>query len=120
MIPVIISLFLCKILIDGGYIFMPNNDSNNKDLTNKKINEANVSVYAYDLAIAEDLKARFKKTDKNNSQVNDTVRFVPTENAFRIIGSLNEDNVVMPFITLQRLDWQLNLDRQMFQTFLRR
>lgn len=99
---------------------MPNNDSNNKDLTNKKINEANVSVYAYDLAIAEDLKARFKKTDKNNSQVNDTVRFVPTENAFRIIGSLNEDNVIMPFITLQRLDWQLNLDRQRISNLYRR
>ena len=37
---------------------------------------------------------------------------------FNIIGTLNNDQVVMPFIGIQRIDWQLNLDRQGFQTFI--
>ena len=81
------------------------------------INEQDVSVYAYDKAIVEDFRARFKNTN-NDSKVNENVQIGPAENMFRIIGSLEEDNIVMPFISLQRLDWNLNLDRQGFQTFI--
>lgn len=92
-------------------------EKNTRDIIEQRINEQDVSVYAYDKAIVEDLKARFKSSIVD-SKVNDTVQIAPTEQVFNIIGQLNEDNVVMPFVSLERLDWQLNLDRQGFQTFI--
>ena len=83
----------------------------------QRINEQDVSVYAYDRSIVEDFRARFKNSD-SKSKVNETVQIGAPELMFNILGSLEEDNVVMPFISLQRLDWQLNLDRQGFQTFI--
>ena len=76
----------------------------------QRINEQDVSVYAYDRSIVEDFRARFKNSDPK-SKVNENVQIGAPE-------SLEEDNVVMPFISLQRLDWQLNMDRQGFQTFI--
>ena len=83
----------------------------------QRINESDVSVYAYDKAIVEDFRARFKNSDPK-SKVNENVQIGAPELMFNILGSLEEDNVVMPFISLQRLDWQLNMDRQGFQTFI--
>lgn len=100
---------------------MSKTDVNNKDKVNKKINEQNVSVYAYDLALVSDLKKRFEKPDGkqvNDDQVNDIVKIGPADRMFEILGTLDEDKVMMPFVSLERLDWQLNLDRQGYQTFI--
>jgi hypothetical protein len=89
-----------------------------RDLVNQKTQDgSDVSVYAYDKALVEDLRARFK-TDKGDSKVNQTVQFGATDQMFNILGQLNGDKVIMPFISLERLDWQLNLDRQGYQTFI--
>ena len=96
------------------------NEINERKTVEQKINEEDVSVYAYDKAIVEDLKARFRKTDKQNSKVNQNVQIGPLDQMFNIIGSLEEDNVIMPFVGLQRLDWQLNLDRQRISNLYRR
>ena len=89
----------------------------NKRKVEQRINETDVSVYAYDRAIVEDFRARFKNSNPK-SLINPNVQIGSPENMFNIIGSLEEDNIVMPFISLQRLDWNLNLDRQGFQTFI--
>ena len=83
----------------------------------QKINEQDVSVYAYDKAIVEDFRARFKSSVVN-SDVNKNVQIGPTDQMFTIIGTLNEDKPILPFISLERLDWNLNMDRQGFQTFI--
>ena len=53
------------------------------------MHESDVSVYAYDTALVEDLRARFKKpTDAphvNGSKVNDTVQITSPNNAFSIL-----------------------------------
>lgn len=90
---------------------------NKRELVEQSIHEQDVSVYAYDRSIVEDLRARFKSTIVD-SKVNETVQIGPTDQMFNIIGTLNEDQVIMPFISLERVDWQLNLDRQGFQTFV--
>lgn len=82
------------------------------------IHEQDVSVYAYDKAIVEDFKARFEKSDVEGSEINNTVQIGPADQMFSILGSMNDDKIIMPFISLERLDWQLNLDRQGFQTFI--
>ena len=87
-------------------------EKNTRDLVEQKINETDAGVYAYDRAIVEDLKARFRAPDVKGSQINNTVQIGPTEQMFNIIGTLNDDQIVMPFVSLERLDWQLNLDRQ--------
>lgn len=92
-------------------------DINDKQLNERKINEENVSVYAYDKALVEDLRTRFKKPN-GTQYVNDTVQMGSPDQMFDIMGTLNGDQAVMPFIGLQRLDWQMNLDRQGFQTFV--
>lgn len=89
-----------------------------RDKVEQKIAEADAGVYAYDKAIVEDLKARFKTPKVKGSQVNNTVQIGPTDQMFNIIGAMNDDEIIMPFISLERLDWQLNLDRQGFQTFI--
>ena len=88
-----------------------------KEYVEQRINEADAGVYAYDKALVEDLRARFSSSPVD-SQVNKNVQIGPTEQMFNIIGSLEDDNIIMPFISLERLDWQLNLDRQGFQTFV--
>lgn len=91
-----------------------------RDLQSSKIVESNVSVYAYDLALVNDLRARFSKSPISESDINDTVQIGSPDQMFSIVGQLNEDKPILPFVSLQRLDWQLNLDRQGYQTFVRR
>lgn len=91
--------------------------SDKRDNQSQLINESDVGVYAYDRAIVEDLRARFSKSPVQ-SKINDTVQITPTERAYQIIGQLNNDEVLLPFVSLQRTSWQLNLDRQGFQTFI--
>ena len=93
------------------------NNTDKRELTSQYIKECDAGVYAYDKALVQDLRARFTSTSIDGD-VNDTVQIGPTENMFRIIGTLNDAKVIMPFISLERLDWQLNLDRQGFQTFV--
>lgn len=91
----------------------------NRNQVEQPIHEQDVSVYAYDRAIVEDFRARFSKSEINDSKVNDTVQIGPTDQMFSILGQLNDDQVIMPFISLERLDWQLNLDRQRISNFYR-
>lgn len=84
-----------------------------------KIEETDVSVYAYDKALVEDLRARFESSPVD-SQINKTVQIGSAESMFSILGTLNNDEIIMPFVSLERLDWQLNMDRQGYQTFVRR
>ena len=90
----------------------------NRNQVEQPIHEQDVSVYAYDRAIVEDFKARFNKQEIKDSKVNDTVQIGPADQMFSILGQMNDDQIIMPFISLERLDWQLNLDRQGFQTFI--
>lgn len=91
----------------------------NRSLTDRKIKESNVnvSVYAYDYSLVTDLRARFKDTTEHK-QLNETVQITSPERAFDIIGTLNKDTAILPFVSLERTDWQLNLDRQGYQTFV--
>lgn len=91
--------------------------ADNRHQVEQRINEQDVSVYAYDRALVEDLKARFKGSIVD-SEVNDTVQIGPADQMFRIVGELNDDKPILPFVSLERIDWQLNLDRQGFQTFV--
>lgn len=88
-----------------------------REYVEQHIKEADAGVYAYDKSLVEDLRARFSSSPVE-SQVNKNVQIGPTDQMFNIIGSLEKDNIIMPFISLERLDWQLNLDRQGFQTFV--
>jgi len=90
----------------------------NRNQVEQPIHEQDVSVYAYDRAIVEDFRARFDKSAIDGSEVNKTVQIGPADQMFSILGQMNDDQVIMPFISLERLDWQLNLDRQGFQTFM--
>lgn len=92
--------------------------NNDRELTESKIREQNVSVYAYDLALVEDLRARFSKSPVKDSKINKNVQIGPTEQMYRIIGELSNDQPILPFVSLQRLNWTLNLDRQGYQTFV--
>lgn len=91
----------------------------NRDLARPNIKETDVSVYAYDLAVLNDLRARFKQppvTEENS--VNNKVIMADSNQAFKVLGQMDDDKIVMPFVSMQRLNWQLNLDRQMSQTFV--
>ena len=90
----------------------------NRNQVEQPIHEQDVSVYAYDRAIVEDFKARFEKSEIKDSKINDTVQIGPADQMFSILGQMNDDQIILPFISLERLDWQLNLDRQGFQTFV--
>ena len=90
----------------------------NRNQVEQPIHEQDVSVYAYDRAIVEDFKARFSNPEIKDNKVNDTVQIGPADQMFSILGQMNDDQIIMPFISLERLDWQLNLDRQGFQTFI--
>lgn len=92
--------------------------NNNRELVEQSINESDAGVYAYDIAIVQDLRARFKQPPIKQSDVNQTVQIGSANNMFDIIGQLNDDQVIMPFVSLQRINWQLNLDRQGYQTFI--
>ncbi len=90
----------------------------NKNLQQPNIKESDVSVYAYDIALVNDFRARFKQPPITESDINSKVIMASPDQAFNILGQMDNDKIVMPFISLQRLSWQLNLDRQMSQTFV--
>lgn len=90
----------------------------NRNLVEQKIKENDVSVYAYDLAVVNDFRARFKQPPVTYSDVNSNVVMAGPDQAFQVLGQMDNDKIVMPFISVQRLNWQLNLDRQMSQTFI--
>lgn len=92
--------------------------SDNRDLVEQQINEQDVSVYAYDRALVSDLRARFSRSPIKDSEVNKNVQIGSPDLMYNIIGQLSEDEPVLPFVSLQRLNWQLNLDRQGYQTFV--
>lgn len=90
----------------------------NKNLQQPNIKEADVSVYAYDLSVVNDLRARFRQPPVKDSDINSKIVMADPNQVFSILGEMDGDKIVMPFVSLQRLSWQLNLDRQMSQTFI--
>ena len=92
-------------------------DNKDRKLVEQMIHEAQVGPYAYDTALIEDLKFRLQRPD-GSSVVSNTIYFSGPEDDMELQALVNEDNVVLPFIALQRTDWNLNLDRQGDQTFL--
>lgn len=74
----------------------------NKELVNTNTPEEDVSIYAYDLSIVRDLRVRFRK-DKENPKTNSNIQISPTDTVFKVIGQLDNDKVIMPMITLQRI-----------------
>ena len=84
--------------------------ANNKDrkLVEQMIHEAEVGPYAYDTALIEDLRFRLKRPD-GTSVVSKTMQFSSPEDDMEIQAYLNEDNIVLPFIALQRVGWNLRI-----------
>lgn len=72
------------------------------------IDEAHVGVYAYDLAIVEDLRIRFNHTKDGKPKTNNIIQITNSEDVFDIIGDIEQnDNIVFPIISLVRTGWQL-------------
>lgn len=92
-------------------------DNKDRKLAEQIIHEAEVGPYAYDTALIEDLRFRLKRPD-GTSFVNKTMQFSSPDDDMEIQAYLNEDNIVLPFIALQRTGWSLGLDRQGDQTFV--
>ena len=80
-----------------------------------KINEAPVGVYAYDLAIIEDLRIRFNYDKDGNKKTNNTIQITDADDVFRIIGDIENDNIKFPIISLVRTGWRLLDFSQEFQ-----
>lgn len=91
---------------------------NKREYTERNIHESDVSVYAYDRAVVEDFRARFSADGSTMDSVNSTVQIGSASRMMEIIGKMNDDEVVLPFISLERTNWSLNLDRQGYQTFI--
>lgn len=72
-----------------------------------KIEEVPVGVYAYDLAIIEDLRARFNHTKDGKQKTNNIIQITNAENVFNIIGDIQNDNIQFPIISLVRTGWQI-------------
>ena len=88
---------------------MSNKETPNENLAKQpnKINEAYVGVYAYDMAIIEDLRVRFSYTKDGKPKTNNTIQITNSENVFNIIGDINNDNIEFPIISLVRTGWHL-------------
>ena len=86
-------------------------DNKDRKLVEQMIHESEVGPYAYDTALIEDLRYRLKRPDGTNV-VSKTMQFSSPEDDMEIQAYLNQDNIVLPFIALQRVGWNLNLDRQ--------
>lgn len=72
-----------------------------------KIDEAPVGVYAYDLAIINDLRVRFNYTKDGKQKTNNRIQITNAENVFDIIGDLQNDTIQFPLISLIRTGWQI-------------
>lgn len=83
-----------------------------------KIKETSTSVYAYDLAIVNDLRTRFNlKSSDGTPKTNNKVYVTAVDNVFDIIGDLSEDRIDMPIVSLQRLGWSVADYHPQFMTF---
>lgn len=71
-----------------------------------KITESPVGVYAYDLSIIEDLRARFNYDKNGKKKTNNLIQITNAENVFNIIGDIENDNIQFPIISLIRTGWQ--------------
>lgn len=72
-----------------------------------EIDESPVGVYAYDLAIINDLRARFNYTKDGKQKTNNIIQITNSENVFNIIGDLQNDTIKFPLISLIRTGWQI-------------
>lgn len=82
--------------INEGLAKQPNN-----------IEEVPVGVYAYDLAIIEDLRTRFSYDKNGKKKTNQIVQITNAENVFNIIGDIENDNIQFPIISLVRTGWEI-------------
>ena len=59
----------------------------NKNLSKQPnhINESYVGVYAYDMAIIKDLRARFNYTKDGKKKTNNIIQITNSENVFKVI-----------------------------------
>lgn len=80
-----------------------------------KIDEAYVGVYAYDMALVEDLRVRFNYTKDGKPKTNNKIQITNAEDVFRIIGDIENDNIEFPIISLVRTGWRLLDFSQEFQ-----
>lgn len=80
----------------------------NKNLSKQPnhINESYVGVYAYDIAIIKDLRARFNYTKDGKKKTNNIIQITNSENVFNIIGDIENDTIQFPIISLIRTGWQ--------------
>lgn len=80
----------------------------NKNLSKQPnhINESYVGVYAYDMAIIKDLRARFNYTKDGKKKTNNIIQITNSENVFNIIGDIENDTIQFPIISLIRTGWQ--------------
>lgn len=80
------------------------------------INEAPVGVYAYDLALVNDLRTRFNLNKDGTPKTNNNVYITSSENVFNIIGDIAEDAIQFPLISLTRIGWSLSDNKPEFMT----
>lgn len=80
-----------------------------RDLNHQQseIKEVPVGIYAYDLAIVNDLRVRFNLNKDGTPKTNNNVYITPVDNVFNIIGDISEDNIKFPLISLSRTGWSL-------------
>lgn len=71
------------------------------------INEVPVGVYAYDLALVNDLRARFNLNKDGTPKTNNNVYITPVDNVFNIIGDIESDRIEFPLVSLTRIGWSL-------------
>lgn len=83
-----------------------------------KIVESDVSVYAYDLSIVNDLRTRFNlKSEDGTPKTNNKVYVTDVDDVFNIIGDLSEDRIDMPLVSLQRVGWSIRDFKPQYMTF---
>ena len=82
------------------------------------INEYYVGVYAYDMSIIDDFRARFNYKKDGTPKTNNIIQITNSENVFEIIGDLENDNIQFPIISLTRTGWSIKDFHQETQTHL--
>ena len=82
------------------------------------IDEYYVGVYAYDMSIISDFRARFNYKKDGTPKTNNIVQITNSENVFEIIGDLENDSIQFPIISLIRTGWSLRDFHQETQVHL--
>lgn len=81
-----------------------------------KINEVPVGIYAYDMALIEDLRTRFNLKKDGTPKTNNNVYITNAENVFEIIGDVSNDEIKFPLISLVRTGWSISDEKPEMMT----